>query len=123
MGVKSPIKIHAFPKNASGLTQPPPHNRRRLKPMARKQKFPHLLGSKWTAREKIDGWRHFQVVNRKDQQGLVFAELRASCDPDVRFWLNAKGLKDRTRWLAGWQALGEIEATTLADQLGDRQNF
>lgn len=75
--------------------------------MAKKQKFPHLIGSKWTARQKTLGWRHFRVVNRKNQDGLVFAELVAACDPDVRFWINAKGLKNRHLWTAGWQTLQE----------------
>ncbi len=75
--------------------------------MPQKQKFPHLLGSKWTARQKIDGWRHFQVVNRQNQGKWVFAELVAACDPTVRFWLNAKVLNNRTTWEAGWKSLGE----------------
>ncbi|MGB3570897.1 MAG: TIGR02450 family Trp-rich protein, partial [Phormidesmis sp.] len=28
-----------------------------------KKKFPHLVGSKWTAQQKTMGWRHFHVVN------------------------------------------------------------
>lgn len=75
--------------------------------MAKKQKFPHLIGSKWTAQQETLGWRHFQVVNRKNQGGLVFAELVAACDPGVRFWINAQGLKNRTLWLAGWKSLQE----------------
>jgi tryptophan-rich hypothetical protein len=75
--------------------------------MPQKQKFPHLVGSKWTARQTIDGWRHFQVVNRKNEGKWVFAELVASCDPSVRFWLNAKMLNNRTTWEAGWKSLGE----------------
>lgn len=55
------------------------------------------------------GWRHFQVVNRKDQDKWVFAELVAACDPTVRFWLNAKVLKNRRLWAAGWQTLNEIK--------------
>lgn len=81
--------------------------------MAKKQKFPYLVGSKWTAQEKTFGWRHFQVVNRKNQNGLVFAELVAACDPDVRFWLTAKSLKNRSVWLAGWQSLQEQEERSL----------
>ncbi|MGF1497931.1 MAG: TIGR02450 family Trp-rich protein [Elainellaceae cyanobacterium] len=84
--------------------------------MAKKQKFPHLVGSKWTARQTTWGWRHFQVVNRKNQGGWVFAELVAACDPNVRFWLNARSLKDRTLWQAGWQSLQEQEAKG-ADEL------
>lgn len=53
--------------------------------MQKKQKFPYLVGSKWTAQQKVDGWRHFQVVNRKNQGKWVFAEMVAACDPLVRF--------------------------------------
>lgn len=81
--------------------------------MAKKQKFPHLVGSKWTARQKTLGWRHFQVVNRKNQGALVFAELVAACDPEVRFWINAKGLKNRNLWTAGWRSLQEQEQPPL----------
>jgi len=79
--------------------------------MQRKQTFPHLVGSKWTALQSTWGWRHFQVVNRKNQDQLVFAELVASCDPAVRFWLNAKSLKNRDLWQPGWQPLAMIHAT------------
>ncbi|NJP10989.1 MAG: TIGR02450 family Trp-rich protein [Leptolyngbyaceae cyanobacterium RU_5_1] len=75
--------------------------------MPRKQKFPYLVGSKWTAQTTIDGWRHFQVVNRKNQQHWVFAELVAACDPSVRFWINAQLLKNRSLWQSGWQSLQE----------------
>lgn len=75
--------------------------------MQKKQKFPHLVGSKWTAKQKSWGWRHFQVVNRKNQGNMVFAEMVASCDPNVRFWLNAKALKDTAMWQPGWKSLTE----------------
>jgi tryptophan-rich hypothetical protein len=76
--------------------------------MANKQKFPYLLGSKWTAKQKTMGWRHFRVVNRRDSGKWVFAEMVASCDAKVRFWINAKQLKDRSLWQAGWQTLEEM---------------
>jgi tryptophan-rich hypothetical protein len=69
------------------------------------QPFPHLVHSKWTAQEITFGWRHFQVINRQNQGSLVFAELVATCDPTVRFWLNAKALKDRQLWQPGWRSL------------------
>jgi len=75
--------------------------------MAKKVKFPHLLGSKWTALQKTWGWRHFQVVNRKNEGEFVFAELVASCDSTTRFWLNARALKDRRLWRSGWKSLQE----------------
>ncbi|NJN74392.1 MAG: TIGR02450 family Trp-rich protein [Limnothrix sp. RL_2_0] len=75
-----------------------------------KQKFPHLLGSKWTATQKTWGWRHFQVVNRRNEGKWVFAEMLSSCDPDTRFWVNAKQLKDKTLWEAGWKTLEEMNS-------------
>lgn len=86
--------------------------------MARKQRFPHLLGSKWTARARTFGWRHFQVVNRKNQGKWVYAELEASCDREVRFWINAKSLKDRQLWEPGWTPLNEM-APSGEDPLPD----
>ncbi|BAY55596.1 tryptophan-rich Ignore [Leptolyngbya boryana NIES-2135] len=77
--------------------------------MPKKQKFPYLVGSKWTAQQETWGWRHFQVVNRKNQGAWVFAEMVAACDPAVRFWMNAKLLKDRSQWQAGWKSLHEVE--------------
>ncbi|MBE9065120.1 TIGR02450 family Trp-rich protein [Leptolyngbya cf. ectocarpi LEGE 11479] len=74
----------------------------------KKQKFPHLLGSKWTAQQRTMGWRHFQVTNRKNEGKLVFAELVASCDPTIRFWINANVLKNRQLWKAGWKTLDQI---------------
>ena len=90
--------------------------------MQRKQKFPHLVGSKWTACQKIDGWRHFQVTNRKNQDRWVFAEMVSSCDPNVRFWINAKLLKDRSLWQGGWLSLQEM-ALDHAVHLGDSTRF
>ena len=83
--------------------------------MPKKQKFPHLVGSKWTAQQKTFGWRHFQVTNRKNEGEWVFAELVAACDPSVRFWVNAKALKDRRLWVAGWQSLQEQQANASED--------
>lgn len=76
--------------------------------MPRKIKFPHLLGSKWTSQQTMMGWRHFQVINRKNQGTWVFAEMVAACDPSVKFWVNAKLLKDRQIWQAGWQSMQEM---------------
>ncbi len=73
--------------------------------MAKKQKFPHLIGSKWTAQSTLMGWRHFQVVNRKNEGTLVFAEIVATCDDAVRLWINAATLKNAGLWRSGWQPL------------------
>lgn len=77
--------------------------------MRRKQKFPHLVQSKWTAQQKTWGWRHFQVIDRQDEGKWVFAEIVAACDPNVRLWINARWLKDRSQWQPGWKSLEESE--------------
>lgn len=84
--------------------------------MAKKQKFPHLLGSRWTAQQPMLGWRHFQVISRKNQGKWVFAELAAVCDLQVRFWLNASVLKNRHLWQAGWQTLATLAASESASE-------
>ena len=76
--------------------------------MAQKQKFPHLLGSKWTAKQKTWGWRHFEVVNRTNQDKWVFAQMVSSCDNTVCFWINAQQLKDRDLWTPGWTTLTQL---------------
>ena len=78
--------------------------------MVSQRRFPHLLGSRWTAKHPSWGWRHFQVVNRCHQGQWIFAELVACCDPTVRFWVNAQQLKDRSLWRPGWQPLAEISS-------------
>lgn len=85
--------------------------------MANKQKFPFLLGSKWTAKQKTWGWRHFQVVNRRNQGKWVFAEMMSSCDPETRFWINAKQLKDQNLWEAGWKTMAQINQPETEDDI------
>ncbi|WP_038027395.1 TIGR02450 family Trp-rich protein [Synechococcus sp. PCC 7336] len=78
---------------------------------SRKQKFPHLLGSKWTAVEPVMGWRHFQVRDRQERQGTTFAHLQSVCDDSASLWLNVRQLNNRQLWIAGWQALEEMFPT------------
>lgn len=77
--------------------------------MSKKQRFPHLVGSKWTACAEVEGWRHFEVVNRKNQgKKWVFAEIVAACDSSVRLWINANALKNKRLWTPGWTTLTSL---------------
>uniref|UniRef100_A0A6T9Z5G4 Uncharacterized protein n=1 Tax=Cyanoptyche gloeocystis TaxID=77922 RepID=A0A6T9Z5G4_9EUKA len=73
-----------------------------------------LVGSKWTAQEPTLGWRHFQVtkveVQKAGKKNLSFAELESTCDPDVRMWVTAAKLRDRSIWVAGWKTLDEMRS-------------
>jgi tryptophan-rich hypothetical protein len=82
-----------------------------------KQKFPYLLGSKWTSKQKNWGWRHFQVINRQNRGKWVFAEMIANCDPQTRFWINAQQLKDTSLWQSGWKTLEEIASSSVDEDL------
>lgn len=33
---------------------------------------------------------------------VVGEQMQATCDPDVRFWVNSQNLKERDRWSCGW---------------------
>ncbi len=76
--------------------------------MNKRQKFPNLVGSKWTATQKTWGWRHFQVINRSQQGEWIFVEMVASCDRKVRFWLNAEQLFEGSSWRASWLSLAQM---------------
>lgn len=75
--------------------------------MPKKQKLPHLLGSKWTAKQTTWGWRHFEVINRKNEGKWIFVEMKSACDSTTKFWLNANQLKDSCLWLPGWLSLNQ----------------
>ncbi|MEO0852420.1 MAG: TIGR02450 family Trp-rich protein, partial [Cyanobacteria bacterium J06648_11] len=76
---------------------------------------------KWTAMQEVMGWRHFQVRDRRDRQGVTFAELASTCQPDVKVWVNAKTLRNRRLWRAGWLSLDEQrelnELETIASEM------
>lgn len=95
------------------------------KAMQKKIKFPYLFGSKWTAIQETWGWRHFQVVNRQNQDKWVFAEMVASLEPTVRFWINARQLKDQNIWQAGWKSLESINLDPREHDwiIGDSKNW
>ncbi len=97
----------------------------------RRIKFPHLVGSKWTAVHAVMGWRHFQVRCRqdrtppnpdskgspKDKRSIVWAQMQSVCDESVQLWVNANTLKNPDLWQAGWLSLSE-EAGAGSQGLG-----
>mmetsp|Transcript_35785 Transcript_35785/g.113041 ORF Transcript_35785/g.113041 Transcript_35785/m.113041 type:complete len:240 (+) Transcript_35785:115-834(+) len=67
-------------------------------------------GSKWTARERTLGWRHFEVRGKKKVGKVVFVEVVSTCDPDKRLWISTAVLKDKSAWAPGWLQKGELAA-------------
>lgn len=61
----------------------------------------HLFKAKWTSIEKLYGWRHYEVLNVfKNKQEV---ELFCVCQKDIKFNIPIKELKDKSKWLEGWQ--------------------
>lgn len=46
-----------------------------------------LSGSKWTARQKVFGWRHFEVKDKRKTSSAIYALLTSTCARDVQFWV------------------------------------
>ena len=62
----------------------------------------HLQRSKWTSLEKLNGWRHYEVLNVYKEKGIV--ELFSSCKADNHIFLNKEVLKDKKLWKRGWKS-------------------
>lgn len=80
--------------------------------MALPRRYAHLVGSKFTAAARIQGWRQFHVLTLKKGADGYEAELQATCDRAVRVWAQARDLFDRAKWTAGWKLLRELESVS-----------
>tara|TARA_Y100001970_G_C13948906_1_gene707194 strand:+ start:95 stop:289 length:195 start_codon:yes stop_codon:yes gene_type:complete len=60
-----------------------------------------LLNSKWTSKEKKNGWKHFQVKNvYKKRRSL---EVFAVCDKKVSFIIDFEEIQNKNKWISGWK--------------------
>ena len=57
------------------------------------------IGSKWTARQTVLGWRHFEVKERKSTSYGVYALLMSTVDPTAELWVCSPGNLNPTVWL------------------------
>ena len=62
----------------------------------------HLQKSKWTSLERLNGWRHYEVLNVFKKSGTV--ELFSACEADNHIFLNKEVLKDKKLWKRGWKS-------------------
>ena len=62
----------------------------------------HLQKSKWTSLERLNGWRHYEVLNVFKKSGTV--ELFSVCGADKHIFLNKEVLKDKKLWERGWKS-------------------
>ena len=72
--------------------------------------------SKWTSLKKLNGWRHYEVINIDKKNNLI--ELFAVCEKSKRVIVNREDLKNKRFWLRGWKDdLGINNNSSLMDQL------
>ena len=62
----------------------------------------HLKKSKWTSLEKVNGWKHYEVLNVDKKKGVV--ELFPTCESNNHILLNREVLKDKKLWKRGWKS-------------------
>ena len=72
--------------------------------------------SKWTSLKKLNGWRHYEVINIDKKNNKI--ELFAVCEKSKRIIVNREDLKNKRFCLRGWKDdLGINNNSSLMDQL------
>ena len=69
----------------------------------------------WTSQAPVGGYRHFQLVLQGGRGDQRWVELAAVLAPDHRERVLWRDLKDRSRWISGWQSIPESHADTAAE--------
>lgn len=72
-----------------------------------------IVGSRWTAVEIREGWRHYICAETKGSRKKNNFEVRMtnSCGPEekrVNLWIPEKEIRDKNIWRSGWLTLDEI---------------
>ena len=78
-----------------------------------------LEKSKWTSLEKLNGWKHYEVINVDKKNDQV--ELFAICEKEKRVMVKKEDLKNKKIWRRGWDSSYKNNGTgdTLLDKLID----
>ena len=63
-------------------------------------KISKLEKSKWTSLKKLNGWRHYEVINIDNKNNQI--ELFAVCENGIRIIVNKEDLKNNQIWKRGW---------------------
>ena len=76
--------------------------------------------SKWTSLEKLNGWKHYEVINIDKRNNQI--ELFAVCDKEKRVLVTKENLKNKNLWKRGWNSSFDqydADDSTLFDKLID----
>ena len=61
-----------------------------------------LEKSKWTSLKKLNGWKHYEVININKKSNEI--ELFAVCEKEKRVIVKKEDLKNKSHWARGWDS-------------------
>ena len=74
--------------------------------------------SKWTSLKKLNGWKHYEVINIDKKSNKI--ELFAGCEKEKRVIVKKADLKNTSLWVRGWDSkVNENNRSSLMDKLVD----
>ena len=77
-----------------------------------------LKKSKWTSLRKLNGWKHYEVINIDKKSNKI--ELFAVCEKEQRVIVKKEDLKNKSLWVRGWDSkVNEDNRSSLMDKLVD----
>ena len=77
-----------------------------------------LEKSKWTSLKKLNGWKHYEVINIDKKSNKI--ELFAVCEKEKRVIVKKEDLKNKSLWVRGWDSkVNENNRSSLMDRLVD----
>ena len=77
-----------------------------------------LEKSKWTSLKKLNGWKHYEVINVNKKSNKI--ELFAVCEKEKRVIVKKEDLKNKSLWVRGWDSkVNKNNRSSLMDKLVD----
>ena len=74
--------------------------------------------SKWTSLLKLNGWKHYEVINIDKKSNKI--ELFAVCEKEKRVIVKKEDLKNKSLWVRGWNSkVNKGNRSSLMDKLVD----
>ena len=77
-----------------------------------------LEKSKWTSLKKLNGWKHYEVINIDKKSNKI--ELFAVCEKEKRVFIKKEDLKNKSLWARGWDSkMNKDKSLSLMGKLVD----
>ena len=81
-------------------------------------KVSKLDKSKWTSLKRLNGWKHYEVINIDKKNNKI--ELFAVCEKEKRVIAKKEDLMNKNLWVRGWDSkMNKDNDSSLMDQLVD----